>query len=109
MDILFENNHERTPEIIKEVYGFSCFKRPINIAIYIIFGIGIVANIILQFLYWSFSFSPFAYILLFLLIQFIVYKRNVSTAIARDREQHGEEPLSPYRCRRKSVIITLYP
>ena len=93
MEVLFENNHERTPEVTKEIYRFTCFKRPVHIVIYIILGIVALWNIVAAFWFWDFTFTPIAYAFLFLLIQFIIYQRSVSVAIARDREQYGPEPL----------------
>ena len=89
MDIMFENDHERTPETIKEIYRHCCFKRPVHIVIYAVLGAVALWNIVAAFWFWEFIFDPLVCGVFFLLIQFIIYKRNVRIIIDRDREQHG--------------------
>ena len=93
MDILFENAYERTPAVMKELYRLIYFKRPVNLMIYVVLGGIAVANIITAVVGGEYSFSGSAYILIFALMQFVMYKNSVSTAISRDKEKFGPEPL----------------
>lgn len=92
MSILFENDYERTPEVTKEIYRHLCFKRPVHIAVYVILGVIATLNLIAALWFWEYHIAPIVYGLLIVLMQFLIYRRNVRIAIARDREQHSEEP-----------------
>jgi len=93
MDILFENHYERTPAVMKELYRMIYFKRPVNLGIYVVLGGIAVANIITAFISGEYSFIGCLYILLFVVMQMVMYNNSVKNAISRDKEQFGEETL----------------
>lgn len=93
MDILFENHYERTPAVIKELYRMIYFRRPINLLIYVVLGGIAVANIITAFASGEYSFTGCVYILIFLIMQLVMYNNSVKNAINRDRQRFGEEVL----------------
>ena len=94
MEIRFENNYERTPAVMKEIYRFLFFKRPVNIVLYILLG-GIVAwNVVSTLLSGDYRFTACVYVLIFLVMQFVMYRNAVRNAISRDKAQFGVEGLS---------------
>ena len=93
METQFENNYERTPAVMKEIYRFLFFKRPVNIVLYSILGAIVLWNVISTLIAGEYRFTACVYVLIFLLMQFVMYRNAVRNAIARDRAQFGTEGL----------------
>ena len=93
MDILFENSYERSKEVIKELYRKIYFRRPLNLVIYVVLGCIAVLNIVKALYGMNFSFGGCVYVILFFLMQLVMCRNSVSTAMAREREKFGPETL----------------
>lgn len=93
MEILFENNHVRNEKILKEIYQYYYFKRPLVITLDIIFGLCFLINIIS----WLFVRNGYYYIFalapLFFLYQYYMYRKSVTSILKRDGEIHEEKPI----------------
>lgn len=46
MEPMFENSYVRTRKIHKEFYRYFCFRQPLMIAVYIVFGVSLAANLV---------------------------------------------------------------
>ncbi|MBE6628900.1 MAG: YcxB family protein [Ruminococcaceae bacterium] len=85
-EVLFENIHVRDGKFFKEFYSFTFFKRPLLIALYVSMVLSVITNVVSfimgtrERLVWTIG--P---ILWFLLI-FFIYKRNVSVGLKRQME-----------------------
>lgn len=93
MEIRFENNYERTPAVMKELFRMIYFRRPVNLIIYLILGAVAVVNVIDGITSGEFRLGGCVYILLFLIMQLVMYNNSVKNAISRDRIKFGEEVL----------------
>jgi len=93
MEKCFENHYERTPAVMKELFRMIYFKRPVNLIIYVVLGGIAVANIITAVTSAQYSFTGCAYILIFLIMQLVMYNNSVKNAINRDRQKFGEDVL----------------
>lgn len=91
--MLFENHYERTPEVIKELFRAIYFKRPLTLAVYLVLGAIAVVNIIDVIASGVFQFGGWAYIVIFALMQLVMYNNSVKNAIAKDREKFGAQAL----------------
>ena len=93
MEKRFENHYERTPEVMKELFRAIYFKRPVTLVIYLVLGAIAVVNIINAIASGVFQFGGCVYIVIFALMQLVMYNNSVKNAIARDREKFGGEVL----------------
>ena len=91
--MLFENHYERTPEVIKELFRAIYFKRPLTLAVYLVLGAIAVVNIIDAIASGVFQFGGWVYIVIFALMQLVMYNNSVKNAIAKDREKFGAQAL----------------
>ena len=94
MEPLFENRYIQDETFVKEFYQYTFFRRPINIALYVIMGLCLLACAVLTFVFglqylremWEFFF----FVLLFLGLEFFSYFRQVNTAQKQRKEIHPE-------------------
>ena len=90
MEILFENKYTRDKEWAKDVCSYIFFRRPIIIALDIIFALyilyGIYNSVILNIVLWVYILIP----IIWCAFVFIVYRKNVNILIKRDLEVHGK-------------------
>ena len=93
METLFENQYERTPAVMKELYRMIYFRRPINLVIYVVLGGIALANVITAVIGGEYSFTGCLYILIFLIMQLVMFNNSVKNAINRDRQKFGDEVL----------------
>ena len=98
MDILFENQYERTKDFHKEIISYSFFKRPLIMAVYIVLALIFVLCILSMLFPGVFPFDNIAGIYLpFLVIVVVVmivrYVRTVEISHKRDLEINNNEPV----------------
>lgn len=93
MENLFENHYERTPAVMKELYRYICFRRPVTLTIYIVFGVIAVASIIKSLISGEFQLAGCVGLVVWTLMNFVMYRNSVSNAIMRDKAKFGPEPL----------------
>lgn len=93
MEKRFENHYERTPAVIKELFCAIYFKRIGTLIIYLVLGAVAVVSVVKGIRYGQFQISGCAGIIVFALMQLVMYNNSVKNAIARDRVKFGNEPL----------------
>ena len=98
MDILFENQYERTKNFHKELFSYSFFKRPLMMAVYIVLSLIIILCILSLLFSGVFPFDntariylPFLVIVVILMV--IRYVRTVEINYKRDLELNNGEPV----------------
>ena len=91
--MLFENHYERTSEVMKELFGAIYFKRPLTVIIYL--ALGVIAAISVAEMIGSgvFHLGGWVYLVIFALMQLVMYNNSVKNAIAKDREKFGGDVL----------------
>lgn len=93
MDILFENSFIRTKELLKEIYRYFYFKRPINIIFEVILGLLFLGSIIFKIIYPYYNNVALIAAPIFIFWQFYFYFKSVNTMVKRDNEINGGNPI----------------
>lgn len=87
MDILFENSYVRNKALVKELYAFYFFRRPLIIASHILLALCIPLHL---YNYFMSGWDAVHWLLVFLIIYFFLriplYFHQVNTVLRRDRE-----------------------
>ena len=91
--MLFENHYERTSEVIKELFRAIFYKRVVTWIIYLVLGVIAVVSVVDGFRTGHFRIGGSAGIVVFALMQLVMYNNSVKNAIARDRVRFGNDPL----------------
>ncbi len=94
MDVLFENTHVRTKELVKEIYSYFYFRRKLSIFGWVVFGLSFVINLVCAI--FGDSCSTTSTIILILapfiaILPLYAYIRQVNIVVKRDKEVHGKE------------------
>lgn len=90
MEILFENKYTRNKELLKDVYTYAYFRRPLYIVLYIYFLLYLAWGIYDAITNRSFS-SPLLIIpVIWFALILLMYFRNINTVLKRDLEIHGK-------------------
>ena len=88
METLFENKYVRNEAIMKEVYQYFYFKRPLYLVIDTIIGLIFVANIAVWLSGGSMNFAVLIAVPLFLLIRFVIYRGAVDMLLKQDKDMY---------------------
>ena len=96
MDILFENQYERTKKFHKEIYTYSFFKRPIMLALYIVLSFIFILCILSMLFLDIFQFENAARIVsiipIVVVVMIVRYFRVIDISYKRDLELNNGEP-----------------
>ena len=93
METLFENKYVRTEEIMKEVYQYFYFKRPLYRIIDVIIGLIFVANIVVWLSGRNLNFVILVVVPLFILIRFLIYRGAVDMLMKQDKDMYKGKPV----------------
>lgn len=93
METLFENKYVRNEEIMKEVYQYFYFKRPLYLIIDTIIGLMFVANIALWLSGRGINFAVLIVVPLFILIRFLIYRGAVDMLMKQDNDMYKGKPV----------------
>lgn len=97
----FELVYSNQPALLKELYRFTFFKRPISIALMIMVFVGSLPNLAIAYLFSStLNLLCGLLLLLFIPIRILRYALTVKTAQQRQIELYGEET--------RTIQIALY-
>jgi len=107
METLFENKYIRDEKIMKEVYQYFYFKRPLYLVIDTIVGLMFVANIALWLSGKGMNIAVLIAVPLFLLIRFIIYRGAVDMLIKQDQDMYKGKPVKVQNFVTESGIKTV--
>ena len=88
METLFENKYVRDEKMMKEVYQYFYFKRPLYLVIDTIIGLIFVANIALWLSGKGMNYAVLIAVPLFILIRFVVYRGAVDMLMKQDKDMY---------------------
>lgn len=87
MDILFENTYVRNKVLVKELYAFYFFRRPLIIVSYIVLALSIPLHLYNYFMSgWDAVHSLLVLLIFYFFLRIPLYFHQVNTVLKRDRE-----------------------
>lgn len=93
MNILFKNSYTKDKDLLKEIYKYFYFKRPIPIIVIIITILLLIKTIIEYIMYGYFNHITFLIAIIYLEFKVIYYFKIVSTQLNSDLELNNSKPL----------------
>lgn len=92
MDVLFKNTHTRTKGVVKEMFGYWLFGRRLMIALFALWGVIFVANILPVFFFENYEASIYIVIFVptYMIFYWILYAMQVKITLKRDVEIYGQ-------------------
>ena len=94
MEILFKNKFVRSKQMLKEIYAYYFFKRPLIIVCDILIAFCLLNELIFTFLLESFVPNPYIFLVAIVLpvLEFLLYRINVNAQTKRDLETFKNPP-----------------
>lgn len=93
METLFENKYVRDESIMKEVYQYFYFKRPLYLILDTIIGLVFVANLAMWLSGNGINYVILLAVPLFILVRFIIYRGAVDMLMKQDKDMYKGKPV----------------
>lgn len=93
METLFENKYIRDEKIMKEVYQYFYFKRPLYRVIDTVAGLLFIANLLVWILGDKINFVVLAVVPIFILVRFLMYRGAVDMLLKKDKDMYKSKSI----------------